>query len=262
MKLSVVVCSYNQCQFVRETLDSLVNQQNLAPGELEIIVIDGASTDGSAKVIEGYRDHLRYFVSEPDRGQTHALNKGFAKATGEILCWVCSDDMLSPNAARFVLDYFASHPTVDFIYGDAKIVGSAGEVQWFKREIPFNWFIWAYGFHNYIPQTSAFWTRRLHERVNGLDERFDFAMDADLWARFAQETKPQHVRKVLSTIRTYSETKSIRGLSEANREWANVCRRYGVDHCLPHVRALKYVAKACRLTWKIASGCYVRVAAS
>ena len=91
------MCSYNQGAFIRETLDSLINQQNVTPNELEVIVIDGASSDGSIEIIEAYKDRLGYFVSEPDRGQTHALNKGLARATGDVLGWLCSDDLLQPG---------------------------------------------------------------------------------------------------------------------------------------------------------------------
>ena len=255
-KLSVVVCSYNQCLFVRDTLESLFNQQHLAPRELEVIVIDGGSTDGSAEIVGEYEKKLAYYVSEPDQGQTHALNKGFARATGDILGWLCSDDLLEPNATRFVVDFFANHPQVDFIYGDCKVIDQAGEFLEFKKEIPFNWFIWAYGDHNYIPQSSAFWRRALHQQVNGLDETFDLGMDADLFARFSERTRPRHVNVVLSTVRTYAQAKSRRMLEKSVNDHRRVCLRYGVDHNSLSTRLLKVVAKTCRLSWKTATGCY------
>ena len=110
MRLSVVIPSLNQSSFLAQTLDSLVGQQGISEGELELIVVDGGSGDESVDVIRRYSSRLPYWVSEPDRGQTHALVKGFAVATGDILSWVCSDDVLEPRTVREVLDYFAAHP--------------------------------------------------------------------------------------------------------------------------------------------------------
>jgi glycosyltransferase involved in cell wall biosynthesis len=255
-KLSIVVCSYNQGAFIRETLESLINQQNVTRDELEVIVIDGASSDGSLEIIESYHDRLSRFVSEPDRGQTHALNKGFALATGDVLSWLCSDDLLEPDAVRFVLDYFREHTGVDFIFGDAKVIDRNGQVLKIKKEIPFNWFLWAYGEHNYVQQPSTFWRRSLHEQVNGLNEAFNLVMDGDLWARFAERTRSRHVRKVLSSVRTYPETKSLQMRTRAIEEQRTIHRRYGVDHGRNHTRVLKVAAKLCRVGWKVASGCY------
>lgn len=256
MKLSIVVCSYNHAPFIRETLDSLINQQNVGRGEEEIIVIDGASTDGSVEIIQEYKDRLAYFISEPDSGQTHALKKGFAKATGDILGWLCSDDLLEPGAARFILDYFRMHPGNEFIFGDAKIIDRRGELLKIRKEIPFNWFIWTYGDHNYIPQPSAFWTNRLYKSVNGLDESFNLDMDGDLWARFAERIRPRHVSKILSSVRVYPEVKSCRMRTQSVNEQRQICRRYGIDHDKPSTAALKILAKAVRVSWKTATGCY------
>ena len=90
----MVVCSYNQAPFLKQALASLVEQREVAPHEFEIIVIDGGSTDGSREIIRSFEPHLAYWVSEPDRGQSHALRKGFDRATGDIQGWLCSDDVL------------------------------------------------------------------------------------------------------------------------------------------------------------------------
>jgi glycosyltransferase involved in cell wall biosynthesis len=252
-----VVCSYNQAAFIRDALESLVNQRNLKHGELEIIVIDGGSTDGSAEIIEEYADRCVFAVSEPDDGQTHALKKGFSHATGDILGWLCSDDLLELNTVRFVLDYFHNHPDAEFMYGDLEVIGSKGEALATRKEIPFNWFIWKYDY-NYIPQPSAFWKRELYENVNGLDETFDLCMDGDLWARFAERTRPRHVRRVLSKARSHPQTKTQRMEKQSADEYRRVCRRYGTELAnVPSTHVLRLMAKMWRVSWKLTTGRYV-----
>ena len=252
MKISIVVPSYQQAKFLRETLDSLVNQKNVRPDEREIIVVDGGSQDGSVDIIKEYAPHLTWWVSERDRGQTHALDKGFARATGELQGWLCSDDLLEPDALRTVLDAFAGDSSLQFLYGDAAWIDEESRLLKQKKEIPFNWFIWAYD-HNYIPQPSAFWRRELYRQVGGLDESLHLAMDCDLWARFAQQTKPRHVRQVLSRMRLYADQKTTRLLDQSKRERREVCERYGArfdDAWRP------MAAKGLRVGWKLATGCY------
>ena len=255
-KLSIVVCSYNQAAFVRDALESLVNQEGLRPGELEIIVIDGGSTDGSTDIINKYVEYYSFVVSEPDGGQTQALKKGFAHATGDILGWLCSDDILKANTVRCVLDYFQEHPDADFMYGDLEVIDTEGELLGVRKEIPFNWFIWKY-VYNYIPQPSAFWRRKLYEEVNGLDETFDLCMDGDLWARFAERTRPRHVKRVLSKARFHSQTKTCRMEKQSQDEHRRICRRYGTNLAdVMSVRILRLLAKAWRVSWKLTTGRY------
>jgi len=252
MTISMIVPSYNQAKFLRETLESLINQQGVAPHEREIIVIDGGSQDGSVEIIREFAPHLVYWVSERDRGQTHALEKGFARATGELQGWLCSDDVLEPDALRTVLDAFTADPQLQFLYGDASWIDEESRLLKHKKEIPFNWFIWAYD-HNYIPQPSAFWRRELFQAVGGLDESLHLAMDCDLWARFAQRTEPRHLRKVLSRMRLYADQKTTRLLDKSKQERRAVCERYGArfgDRWRP------LAAKGLRVGWKFATGCY------
>ncbi len=255
-RLSIVVPSYQQAPYIRQTLESLIHQRNIRSGELEIIVIDGGSTDGSVEILREFEEHLAYWVSEPDRGQTHALTKGFERATGNILGWLCSDDLLEPGAAREVLDLFESQPAVRFAFGDAWWIDEKGRITGPKREIPFNWFIWNYD-HNYIPQPSAFWRRDLFDEVDGLDERFDLAMDGDLFARFAERTNPLHVRSYWSRIRRYPQQKTQRLRERSLSEVRDVSRRHGARNVSAPVRLAAFAAaKGLRVTWKLVHGCY------
>jgi glycosyltransferase involved in cell wall biosynthesis len=256
VKLSIVVPSFNQAAFLPEALASLFSQQDVRDGELEIIVVDGGSRDGSVEILRHHARRLAHCVSEPDRGQTHALIKGFAAATGDVLGWLCSDDLLEPNTVREVLDYFATRQAAEFVFGDGVWIDRQSRVIGPKREIPYSKFIWMYD-HNYIPQPSAFWRRSLYEKVGGLNEEFQLAMDGDLWARFAEVTRPHHVRRMWSRMRRYPEQKNQRLRARSDFE-DTIIRRRSIawpNRGLP-LSAARAVAKAMRVACKLAMGCY------
>lgn len=191
---------------------SVFDQQYTA---LQYIVIDGGSKDESVAIIEKYAKHLSYWVSEKDNGQTDALKKGFAQATGEIQGWLCSDDILLPNALQTVANFFRDNPGIGAVYGDALWIDAEGNPLRAKREMGFNKFIFLHD-HNYIPQPSMFWRKSLYDAVGGLDEQFNLAMDSDLWARFSQKTKIAHIPQYLSCMRFYPEQKT-RSMKPAGR---------------------------------------------
>jgi glycosyltransferase involved in cell wall biosynthesis len=255
-KISIVIPCLNHGEFLEQALRSLIFQRNLAPADCEIIVIDGGSTDQTIDVIRRYRRHISWFVSEPDSGQTEALIKGFRVAAGEILGWLCADDLLESYTLSEVVSFFDAHPEARFIYGDAVWVDREGRYLRPKKEIPFIWFLWLYCY-NYIPQPAAFWRKELYDSVGGLDARFALAMDGDLWARFAERTQPIHVRRVWARMRWYAEQKNQRLRSISDREDAIIRRRYGVhDERLLSYLGCRLLARACRVCWKLATACY------
>ena len=251
-KITVVTPSYNQAQFLEATLCSIHDQEY---PNLEHIVIDGGSTDGSVETIKRYADRLAYWVSEPDRGQTDALIKGFSRATGDIFAWLNSDDLFMPWTLWEVAEFFLKNPEARFVYGDALWIDIKGHVLKSKKEIPFSWFIWLYD-HNYIPQPSSFWRRDLYEEVGGIDPRFDLAMDADLWIRFAKRTKPIHVRRIWSKMRLYPEQKNQRLRHISDREDEVIRSRYLEAEPVVLRKVKKMMAKGFRVGWKLATGCY------
>jgi len=207
--LSIVVPSFNQALYLEACLESVLGQASEGL-EIEALVIDGGSEDGSREIIERYADRLTYWVSEPDRGQTHALIKGFERSAGEIMCWVNSDDYLAPGALAKVAGFFKGHPDIDVLYGDMVWVDRDGSFLKMKREIAFDLdiFLWDY---NYIPQPSTFWRRSIWERSGGLDENLECAMDYDLWLKFVKAgARFAHLPEVLSYMRTYPEQKNRR----------------------------------------------------
>lgn len=211
--ISIVTCSYQQGKFIAATLRSVLRQDY--PG-LEYIVIDGGSKDESVAVIQRHEKQLAYWVSEPDQGQTDALAKGFARSNGEVMGWLCSDDLLLPGALHAVGRYFAEHPQVDWLYGDALWIDAAGQPIRPKKEMPWSRTVFLFD-HNYLAQPSVFWRRSLYEKVGGLRREWNLAMDADLWLRFARVSRPQHLAQYLSCMRFYPEQKT-RALKPAGRK--------------------------------------------
>jgi glycosyltransferase involved in cell wall biosynthesis len=178
-KISVVTPSFNQAPFLEETIQSVLSQ---GYPDLEYIVMDGGSTDGSAEIIGKYADRLADWKSSKDGGQADAIRTGFTRATGEILCWLNSDDTMSPGTLRIVGRFFAANPGVDLVYGDLNLVDADGRRLYTARPL-LRLGILVYE-NAFIPQQGMFWRRSLYERVGGLDPSLSFAMDFDLVVRF------------------------------------------------------------------------------
>ena len=157
-KISVVTPSFNQGRYIEATIKSVLDQ---GYPNLEYIIMDGGSTDGTVEIIERYSDRLAYWVSEEDEGQTDALIKGFDRASGDILCWLCSDDLFEASTLQEVAETFVRNPDWDVVYGDSFWIDAVGRPIRFKREIPYYRFIWMYD-HNYLPQPSTFWRRGIY----------------------------------------------------------------------------------------------------
>lgn len=251
-KISVVTPSFNQARYIEATIRSVLEQ---GYPNLEYIVIDGDSSDGSVRIIERYADRLAYWVSEPDGGQTDALIKGFERSTGEIMCWLCSDDLHEPHTLREVAEIFLSRPELQVVYGDSLWIDAEGLPIRPKKEIAFNRFVWMHDY-NYLPQPSTFWRRGIYERVGGLDARFNLAMDADLWARFAEHTIPHHVPRPWSRMRYYPEQKNRRLREDSDREDAMIRNRYLPARGLLGRGSRKAAAKGLRVSLKLLRGAY------
>lgn len=252
-KISIVTCSYQQGKFLDATMRSVFDQQY---ENLEYIVIDGGSKDQSVDVIRQHESKLNYWVSEKDRGQTHALQKGFDRSTGEILGWLCSDDLLLPDALNRVAAFFEANPDVDFVYGNALWIDANGQFIRPKKEMPWHKFLFLYD-HNYIAQPAAFWRRSLFDKVGGLDESWNLGMDSDLWLRFAQHTKPYYLDEYLACMRDYPEQKT-RSLKPAGRvEDQKLMTREMplVSQWLPFT-PLKKLARVGRIAVKLVHGGY------
>ncbi|MFW6351377.1 MAG: glycosyltransferase family 2 protein [Bacteroidota bacterium] len=211
-KVSIVTPSYNQADFLEETLLSVLNQNY---PNLEYIVVDGGSTDGSIDIIKKYEDRLSWWVSEPDNGQSDAINKGFSKATGEIFNWVNSDDLLCPGAIRMAVHFLQKHPGCELVFGDRLVIdGTSTVIE--AYEAP-SYSRWLPPLLSKLPQEAAFFTSRIWKKVGGLDISLDYVMDTDLWYRFLEHTTFFHVPMYMGMYRKHVQSKSVFGMGSTNK---------------------------------------------
>ncbi|MBI1746434.1 MAG: glycosyltransferase [Acidobacteria bacterium] len=182
LKISVVTPSYNQASYLEETICSVLDQ---GYPNLEYIIIDGGSQDRSVDIIKKYEQRLAYWVSEPDHGEADAVAKGFEKCNGEILCWLCSDDLFKPGVLGIINGIFANDPQLDLVYGDTEYLYPGGSTK-IKKRISYDFNIMLYAF-NLVPQPSAFFSRQAYQRAGKMDTSLHYAMDYDLFLRMGNE---------------------------------------------------------------------------
>lgn len=213
--VSIVTPSYNHAQYLEGTILSVLNQDY---PNIEYIVVDGGSSDESVDIIKKYGGRITHWESEKDRGQTHALMKGFAKATGKYLAWLCSDDLLEPSMVSISVDYHERHPDVGCTYGDRVRIDKKGNIYSLQRYAEFRpWFLrWCFS----LPQETTLFRRAVFESVGKLDESLHMAMDYDLWCRINRVSKIRHIPAVLGAFRAHKSNKSSLFSNQAKSEGA------------------------------------------
>ncbi len=220
--VSIVTPSYNQARFLEATIQSVLGQSY---PNIEYILIDGGSTDGSLEVIQRYADRLADWVCEPDQGQTDAINKGFARVGGEIMAWLNSDDTYRPEAVAEAVAFLGQHPEVGLVYGDAAFIDEQGrEIGSFPAaQTDYRRLRRGYV---HIPQQAAFWRADLWRQVGPLDPNIYFAMDYDLWVRLARISQLRYLPRPWANFRLHGDSKTIR---EDDRCWPDMIRIHRRD---------------------------------
>jgi glycosyltransferase involved in cell wall biosynthesis len=215
--VSIITPSFNQAEFLEATIQSVLNQDY---PNVEYLVIDGGSTDGSKEILEKYDRDLSFWVSEPDSGQTEAINKGFARARGKYIAWINSDDVYYPQAISEAVAYLNATPDVGLVYGDADFINAQGDQIGRFNAAQTSYQQLRRGYVH-IPQQAAFFQRRFWEMVGPLDPSFFFAMDYDLWVRLAAITTIVYHPQTWAAFRLHGDAKS---LSAADRCWPEMMR--------------------------------------
>jgi len=230
LKISVITPSFNQAGFLSRTIDSVLAQTG--PFELEQIVIDGGSTDGTVELLQrrAAEDARMRWVSEPDEGQADALNKGVAMAGGEVIGWLNSDDLYLPGALARVAETFAAAAGCQWLYGKVNIIDADDReirrwITWYK-----NWRMRRFSYaklltENWISQMGVFWRADAGREAGPFGKDLHWCMDYDFWLRLGARWPGRFVDRELASFRWYPTSKSGGGFSQQFREGLNVARR-------------------------------------
>ncbi|OFY26923.1 MAG: glycosyl transferase [Bacteroidetes bacterium GWF2_43_11] len=214
-KISIVTPSFNQAAYLEETIVSVLSQNY---PNLEYIIIDGGSTDGSVDIIRKYEKYLAYWCCEPDRGHGDALNKGFVRSTGEILAWINSDDKYLPWTFSIIAEIFTKYSEVNWLMGFPSFWDEQGrQVMVFKHHK--NIYHYLLGDYQWIQQESVFWRRSLWDKVGSrINHDYAYMVDGELWSRFFLHDELWYVDCVLSGYRRHGSNRAALHLQEINAE--------------------------------------------
>ncbi len=215
--VSIVTPSYNQAKYLEFTMRSVLEQ---GYPRLEYIVVDGGSSDGSQEIIRKYADRLAWWVSEPDAGQADAINKGMAKAQGEIVAWLNSDDILLPEAVSQAVRELEESPQVGMVFGNAITIDANGRP--LNKLVFSNWGLKEFIGFRIICQPAVFMRRKYFEEVGGLARDYHFMLDHHLWIRIARLAPVKHAPRFWAAARHHLSAKNVSQAAEFGRETLRV----------------------------------------
>jgi glycosyltransferase involved in cell wall biosynthesis len=244
--VSIITPSFNQASYIQATIQSVLKQDY---PRIEYIVVDGGSTDGTADIIRKYEDKIAWWVSEKDQGQTEAINKGFAHATGDILAWLNSDDTYEPGAVSAAVKYLQEHPEVAMVYADCNFIDQHGRVigQFASRQTDYRKLRRGYV---HIPQQTMFFRAKYWKELGPLDPSFYFAMDYDLWVRIAKHAQIKYLPgRTWANFRIHTSSKTN---VNDERGWKEMLRIHYRDHgsFFAPIVAKYYLRKVIGPLWK------------
>lgn len=237
MKLSIITPSFNQVEFIERTIQSVISQAGNF--DLEYIIIDGQSTDGTVDIIRSFaeQDTRIIWKSEPDSGQSNAINKGLAMASGDVIAYLNSDDVYLPHALQQVVENFQLYPDTMWVYGKCQIINEHDQV--IKRIITAykNFFLQKYNYStllilNYISQPATFWKKGVIEKIGVFNEREHMVMDYEYWLRIGKEFHPRVINEYIAGFRSYNTNKSSRRFVEQFGSEYRVAQKYTKNRML------------------------------
>lgn len=227
-KISVITPSYNQGIYIEETIQSVLNQNY---PNLEYIIIDGGSNDSTVEVIKKYESKIDFWVSEKDKGQADAINRGFAKATGDILCWLNSDDYFFPETLKYVASQLNIEKKeilfgeVDHIFEPDKAVKHSNVKNKFDN--------YNLELYDFIIQPGSFWTKKVWESTGVVDEKLHFVFDWEWFLRAKKNnTEFKYSNKVMSMYRVHDAHKTSNGGEKRQKEIEYILKKYSGDKIL------------------------------
>ena len=224
-KISIITPSFNQGIYLDDCIQSILGQDY---PNLEYFIIDGGSKDQSIRIIKKYEEQLSGWVSEPDQGQSDAINKGIKSASGDLIAWLNADDYYLPGALQTIAATYLQHPEAPFFFGDGLRVDEkkSQSRQFFQTGIvSFDRTALIFGL-NYILQPATFIRRASLEKIGYLDVNLHYAMDTDLWLRLSLEAEPVPVQAVLAVSREHGSTKTATGSFKRLEELRQVAEKH------------------------------------
>jgi len=243
LRISIITPSYNQAEYIERTIQSILSQEVSFP--FEMIVMDGGSTDGTLDILKKYEDRLKWF-SGKDAGQSDAVNKGIAMASGEIIGWLNSDDTYLPGALQKVVDQFDANPGSHWLYGNCRMIDENDRetrhwITWYKnyrsRKFRFNRLLT----ENFLSQPAVFFKKETFAKVGPLDLDNHYAMDFDLWLGMAKMGPPIVLWDYLAAFRLHGKSKSIRNYHSLFTDQYRVHKKYDSGRYLLFIHRLNIV---------------------
>ncbi|MFA6332765.1 MAG: glycosyltransferase family 2 protein, partial [Methanoregula sp.] len=226
--VSIVTPSFNKGPYIEETIQSIKNQRY---PNIEHIVMDGGSTDETLAILKRYEDRLTW-ISEPDKGQSDAINKGWKRARGDILAYLNADDCYTPDAVEIAVAYFNEHPDVGMVYGDGIMTDVAGTILSADPAGEFSLRELIYCRDN-ILQPTVFFRRAVYDRIGGVDESLHLAMDLDYWIRTGLLFRVAYIPRPLALAKSYEEAKSVALMHKYVSDYEHILENVFADPHLP-----------------------------
>lgn len=252
-KITVVMPSYNQGQFIEESIKSVINQKY---PNLEFFIIDGGSKDNTVDIIKKYKKHIDYWISEKDKGQSNAINKGFKKASGEIITWLCSDDTYLNNSLSKVGSYFLNHPEVDFVFGNVNAIDEKGHTIKEIKNYRFNKLSFLARV-NTISQPGSFYRKKILDEIGLIDENLHYCMDYDFFARMiAHGIKFKKINSTIATYRYHKQSKTVMSANQNdmhNQTMLKLQKKYShlLGYNLKFIKLVKIYYKTIKILYNI-----------